>query len=695
MKPVSIFIILLLICVSSFGKENHFQQSAAPPEYVKEITPWPVTDTGLQVLLPFLGGFNDPKPSLIDFNNDGLTDLMIGQIDGSLLYLQNTGTAAVPEWTPIQDRLAGIDIGTWHTFCDIDGDSDFDLFCDSRTGKIKFYRNISPGRTIDFLLVDTALSSLKSGGDSALQTGLNNTPAFADIDNDGDFDYFFGALSGRLEFHRNTGTSLIHSFVFETDAYDSILAFSGGRKSFTETGHGFSYIKFDDYDGDNDQDLFFGDIFNPNLYLFRNDGTADTSDLTLATSSFLPVITEGFNHPVFVDLDGDLDRDLVLGVAMGSNIDNLRFLRNESGMFVEETRNLISQIDVGTASNPALADLDGDGDLDMLIGGNLGQLKFYENTGSASFPSFNVATNAFEGIDVVSNSAPALVDWDNDGDLDLLIGNVNGRIEYWRNDGNASNFVAIRVTNQLSAYVNDTLKPIKVDQLAVPFPADLNADNLTDLVLGEWDFNGLANIIFFKNTGSAGNPILTLVTTRLTKVLDQNGDTLNRDFTMPIVFDWNEDGKKDLIVGGRYGGLVLYINSAPTGQFPDSLTLTISTDTIPGYDAGQYLAMAFADIDDDGDNDAFVGEESGGLNFYRRFASSCCIGIRGDLNNDGVDANVLDLTYLINDIFRGGPSSACPGEADLNNDGTLSNVLDLTYLINDIYRGGPSAPICP
>ncbi len=688
MKAVCVLIFLPLLYVSSSSQENPVGQSSAPKIFVKEQTPWIVTDTGLLVLLPFLGGFNDPKPSLLDFNDDGLTDLMIGQIDGSLLYLQNTGTTSVPEWTPIQERLAGIDIGTWHTFCDIDGDFDFDLFCDSRTGKIMFYRNESSGGNIAFQLLDTALSSSKNGGDSALQTGLNNTPAFADIDNDGDLDYFFGALSGRLEFHRNIGDSFNHSFVFETDAYDSVLAFSGGRQTSLETGHGFSYINFDDYDSDDDLDLFFGDIFNLNVYLFGNYGTPEVSDLILDTNAFLPVNTRGFNHPVFADLDGDIDRDMILGVALGADIDNLRFLRNESGFFSEETQNLISQIDIGTASKPALADLDGDGDIDMLIGGNLGQLKHFENTGNSFFPSFNKAANIFEGIDVGSYSAPALVDWDSDNDLDLLIGEALGRIEYWRNDGNASNFVATQVTGQLSAFVSDTLKPIKLDDLAFPCPVDLNGDNLIDLVLGEWDFNGFANVLLYENTGTPNNPELTLVTNRLMK-------REPRDLTIPVVYDWDGDGKNDLIVGGRYGGFTLYLNSTATGQFPDSLTLNKATDTIPGYDAGQYLALAFADIDDDGDDDAFIGEESGGMNFYRQLSSSCCIGIRGDTNNDGNDATVLDLSYMIDDIFRGGPASACPSEADLNNDGTPSNILDLTYMINDIYRGGPPGPICP
>jgi len=74
---------------------------------------------------------------------------------------------------------------------------------------------------------------------------------------------------------------------------------------------------------------------------------------------------------------------------------------------------------------------------------------------------------------------------------------------------------------------------------------------------------------------------------------------------------------------------------------------------------------------------------------------SCCIALRGDFNGDGNNATVLDLTYLIDDIFRGGPASPCPEEADINNDGQISTVNDLTFLIDLIFRGGVAPDSCP
>lgn len=76
------------------------------------------------------------------------------------------------------------------------------------------------------------------------------------------------------------------------------------------------------------------------------------------------------------------------------------------------------------------------------------------------------------------------------------------------------------------------------------------------------------------------------------------------------------------------------------------------------------------------------------------WSGSCCLTSRGDLNFDGSDANILDLTFCVNRIFRGGPPAICPIEADVNNDGTPTNILDLTYLVNRIFRGGPAPGGC-
>lgn len=72
----------------------------------------------------------------------------------------------------------------------------------------------------------------------------------------------------------------------------------------------------------------------------------------------------------------------------------------------------------------------------------------------------------------------------------------------------------------------------------------------------------------------------------------------------------------------------------------------------------------------------------------------CCVGSRGDLNGDGNDANILDLNFAVNRVFRGGPLPGCPEEGDVNSDGTSTNILDLNFLVNKVFRGGTAPGPC-
>ncbi|MCH7689655.1 MAG: hypothetical protein IIA17_01245 [candidate division Zixibacteria bacterium] len=74
----------------------------------------------------------------------------------------------------------------------------------------------------------------------------------------------------------------------------------------------------------------------------------------------------------------------------------------------------------------------------------------------------------------------------------------------------------------------------------------------------------------------------------------------------------------------------------------------------------------------------------------------CCQGIRGDMNGDNsASSDILDLTYIVDLIFRGGSDIACSEEGDVNGDGVAGNILDLTFLVDIIFRGGPQPGPCP
>ncbi|NYT27401.1 MAG: VCBS repeat-containing protein [Candidatus Thiodubiliella endoseptemdiera] len=96
---------------------------------------------------------------------------------------------------------------------------------------------------------------------------------------------------------------------------------------------------------------------------------------------------------------------------------------------------------MGNAASPILVDIDGDGDLDLVVGEKNGTLKYYQNTGTTSSPAYEAKTgddNPFNGIDVGYYSTPTLADIDGDGDLDLVVGENYGTLKYYQNTGTTS-----------------------------------------------------------------------------------------------------------------------------------------------------------------------------------------------------------------------------------------------------------------
>jgi hypothetical protein len=230
---------------------------------------------------------------------------------------------------------------------------------------------------------------------------------------------------------------------------------------------------------------------------------------------------------------------------------------------------------------------------DLFIGKTDGRINHYRNYGELNF---SLETEQFAGIDVGNDASPVFVDIDADNDLDLFIGESGGRLHYYKNNGTAT----APDYSQESTYFN----LIDVGSQSRPFFADLNANGKYDLLIG----GASGKIHYFQNVGTPTSPIFLFISDNAFDI-DVGVDA------SPFLVDIDADGDLDLFIGNSLGQIHYYKNRGYS-KIPMFLLEEIYTADHWTYIVANAIPV-FADIENDGDFDLFIGNIDGQVHFCR------------------------------------------------------------------------------
>ncbi len=360
-----------------------------------------------------------PAAFHVDINNDAIRDLLVAPASrvGSenrrgVWYYENEGADTEPDFIFQEDAfLQGemIDVGTSSlpVFFDHNGDGLKDLLVSqqnqyveadgSQASRIAYYENTGTATEPEYTFITADYQNF-----SALDIGasLNFYPSFGDLDGDGDEDMILGEYLGYCYYMENTGGAGSPA-VFNTFA---LLSNSDGDLIFDGT---FTYPNLVDIDRDGDQDLIVGKR-NGKLAYYNNTGVGDYN-FEFVTGEFGGVDVsgesiEGYAVTQFVDVDGEYQ--LIVGSKKGDLYYYDDIEANLDGAFHLVDVSL-DNINIGTYSAPAVANITDDNRFELILGNRRGGLGFYTSAPTSLIGVSNLAKPNF--IKIYPNPAQANV----------------------------------------------------------------------------------------------------------------------------------------------------------------------------------------------------------------------------------------------------------------------------------------------
>ncbi|MCI5059011.1 MAG: T9SS type A sorting domain-containing protein [Flavobacteriales bacterium] len=346
----------------------------------------------------------------------------------------------------------------------------------------------NPNYDYDILMGDVSFRTVVSGinglnKDTAFMTNQDLTfPSYdvpvdlmfpgayyVDIDGDNTKDLVFSPSNNTAAYFQIQANALDPSDNVNNISYyknigknDSCIA-SFVKKDFLvgemiDVGSNSNPVLFD-YNSDGKLDLLIGthgyfnkanNSYDGRLTLYENIGSNIIPEFTYITDDYAGTSSLGITGlaPCFGDLDGDGDEDMIIGDEEGRvhYFENLAGALNPANFVLSAA--IYSGIDVNDNAMPALFDINGDTLLDLIIGDNQGKLNYFPNTGTKSTPSFsNTPDDNFLGsVDVrdqfnIGYSAPVFIN--NNGNKGVYVGSYKGIIYYYENISDTANFILV------------------------------------------------------------------------------------------------------------------------------------------------------------------------------------------------------------------------------------------------------------